>query len=64
MSGIVEILIALIVAAATLLNTWLIRRLEKNTNSKMDKLVKVTGSSEHARGLKQGLATRRRRGGK
>ncbi len=37
---------------------WLINRnmtrLEQNTNSKMDALLKVTGESEHAKGVLQG----------
>jgi hypothetical protein len=37
-----------------MLNTATISKLEKNTNSIKDALVKVTGESEHAKGLKQG----------
>lgn len=33
--------------------------LEKNTNSIKDELVKVTGTSEFARGLKEGLESKR-----
>lgn len=62
--GVVSVLLALVTAAMTILNTIVIRRtekqvvmLEKNTNSIKDALVKVTGEAEFAKGLKTGIET-------
>jgi len=35
-------------------NAIIVRKLERNTNSIKDALVKVTGEKEHARGLQEG----------
>ncbi len=55
-----------IIAVAFLVNVifsiisfFMTRRVEKNTNSMKDALVKVTGESEHAKGMLQGAEDER-----
>lgn len=42
--------------------TYWIRKLEKNTNSIKDELVRVTGQSEHAKGKLEGAKEEQTRG--
>lgn len=62
--GVVSVLLGVVTAVATILNTIVVRRtekqvemLEKNTNSIKDALVQVTGEAEFAKGLKTGIET-------
>ncbi len=50
-------IIALMSYIQTKKSAKLIKTLEQNTNSIKDELVRVTGESEHAKGVLQGTAT-------
>lgn len=50
----INTLALLVLGAMTLLNTYYIRKTEKNTNSMKDALVKATGEASHAAGVEVG----------